>query len=313
MNEEVVIDVKNLGHYFGDIKAVDDISFQVKKGEVLGFLGPNGAGKSTTMRMLAGFISPSFGKATIKGFDVNIYPDEVKQNIGYLPENAPAYEDMTVFDFLDFIASVRGLEGTDKKGKINSVISLISLETVRNRRIEMLSKGFKRRVCLAQAIIHEPDILILDEPTDGLDPNQKHEIRELIRKMSVEKVIILSTHILEEVEEVCSRVIIIANGQIKKDGTPEELLASSETAGAVTITLNSDIIKDASEFFKNKSSVKKVELLENTKLSVFPEKRENFTKNIIEECNQHSWEILDIFVDKGNLAKVFRKITTRGV
>jgi len=310
-NNEIIVDVQNLGHYFGDIKAVNDISFQVKKGEVLGFLGPNGAGKSTTMRMLSCFITPTFGKASIKGYDTTVNSLEVRSHIGYLPENAPAYEDMTVTDFLSFIASVRGLTGIEKEKKINNVISQISLNNVLNQRIETLSKGFKRRVCLAQAILHDPEVLILDEPTDGLDPNQKHEIRELIRKISKDKVIILSTHILEEVEEVCSRVIIIAHGEIKADETPNKLRAQSESAGMISITLNSNIIKEATSYFKKVSYVSKVKLVNHlNQLDIFPKDLKEFTQKIINECHEKSWQIIDISVNKGSLAEVFRKITT---
>jgi len=310
-NEEVIVDVQNIGHYFGDIKAVDDISFQVKRGEVLGFLGPNGAGKSTTMRMLSCFITPTFGKASIKGYDTINNSLEVRSSIGYLPENAPAYEDMIVADFLDFIASVRGFTGKEKKERIKAIISQISLEEVLHQRIETLSKGFKRRVCLAQAILHDPEVLILDEPTDGLDPNQKHEIRELIRKISKEKVIILSTHILEEVEEVCSRVIIIAHGKIKADNTPDKLRSQSESAGMVSIILDSNIIKEAYHYFKQIDCTSRVESINHSnQLNIFPKDLNGFTQKIINECHKKSWQILDISVNKGNLAEVFRKITT---
>ena len=230
MNEktENVIDVTGLGKYFGPIKAVDKISFQVKKGEVLGFLGPNGAGKSTTMKMLTGFLAPDFGTARIKGFDLVTSPHAIKHHLGYLPENAPAYEEMTVEDFLSFIITVRGLENK-KKECLERVYEQASLKNVRNQVIGTLSKGFKRRVCLAQAIVHDPEILILDEPTDGLDPNQKYEVRQLITNMAGSKVIILSTHILEEVAEVCTRAIIIAQGKIVIDSTPSDLKKMSDT------------------------------------------------------------------------------------
>lgn len=225
---ENVIDVTGLGKYFGPIKAVDKISFQVKKGEVFGFLGPNGAGKSTTMKMLTGFIAPDFGTARIKDFDLVTSPHQIKQHMGYLPENAPAYEEMTVEAFLSFIITVRGLE-SKKKECLERVYEQASIKNVRHQVVGTLSKGFKRRVCLAQAIVHDPEILILDEPTDGLDPNQKYEVRQLITKMAGSKVIILSTHILEEVDEVCTRAIIIAQGKIVIDSTPSELKKMSDT------------------------------------------------------------------------------------
>jgi ABC-2 type transport system ATP-binding protein len=229
MENKPLIEVKNLGKYFGPIKAVDDITFSVSRGEVLGFLGPNGAGKSTTMKLLTCFISPDFGNALIKGFDILKNPFEIRKNLGYLPENAPAYEEMSVENFLKFIAEVRGIKSFEK------VYDLVALKDVRHQIIGTLSKGFKRRVGLAQAILHDPEILILDEPTDGLDPNQKYEVRQLIKKMAKEKVIILSTHILEEVDEVCTRAIIIAKGKIVADATPDELRQQSPTGNLAEV------------------------------------------------------------------------------
>lgn len=226
-NKKPVIEVKNLGKYFGDIKAVDDISFNVAKGDVLGFLGPNGAGKSTTMKMLTCFLSPDFGTALLKGQDILKNSEEIRRNLGYLPENAPAYEEMSVESFLRFVAEVRGMKGRKKEEAMERVYGLVALKDVRQQLIGTLSKGFKRRVGLAQAILHDPEILVLDEPTDGLDPNQKFEVRQLIKNMSKEKVIILSTHILEEVDEVCNRAIIIAKGKIVADSTPDELRKQS--------------------------------------------------------------------------------------
>lgn len=224
-----MIKTENLGRYFGELKAVDGITFSVSKGEVLGFLGPNGAGKSTTMKMLTCFLSPSFGGAAIGGYDIMTNSREVRKIIGYLPENVPLYGEMTVKDFLDFIAEVRAIDSANVNSAIERVINLTSLSSVVNQKIETLSKGFKRRVGLAQALIHDPAVLIMDEPTDGLDPNQKHEVRQLIRSMAKDKCIILSTHILEEVEEVCTRAIIIAKGKLVADSTPEELKKRSKT------------------------------------------------------------------------------------
>ncbi|MDP6407882.1 MAG: ATP-binding cassette domain-containing protein, partial [Planctomycetota bacterium] len=208
-----MIEIRNLSKSFGDLKAVDDISFSVKKGEVLGFLGPNGAGKSTTMKMLTGFLDPSAGSASISGFEVGAQPIEVKRRVGYLPEGAPLYADMTPHGFLGFIAEVRGIPAAERAGRLAEVVRKVHIEEVLHQRIETLSKGFKRRVGLAQAILHDPEVLILDEPTDGLDPNQKHEVRALIGQMAKDKVIVLSTHILEEVDAVCTRAIIIARGR----------------------------------------------------------------------------------------------------
>src|SRR4051794_36677391 len=230
-----MINVHNLVKVFGVKRAVDGISFSVERGEVLGFLGPNGAGKSTSMRMITGFIPPTSGTATVGGFDVVEQGIEARRLIGYLPENAPAYTDMTVYSFLNFCAEIRGLRGDAKKKAVNRVVEMCFLESVVHQSVETLSKGYRHRTCFAQSIIHDPDVLILDEPTDGLDPNQKHEVRSIIRRMGEKKAIIFSTHILEEVDAVCSRAIIIDPGRIVANGTPEELRLKSEWAGAVTL------------------------------------------------------------------------------
>jgi ABC-2 type transport system ATP-binding protein len=219
----MMIDIKNLSKHFGLLKAVDGVTFQVDRGEVLGFLGPNGAGKSTTMKMLTGFLLPTSGTASVCGHDIVTDPIAAKEKLGYLPEGAPAYPDMTPETFLDFIAEIRGLSGAAKEARLKDVIRAVHLEGVLHQRIETLSKGFKRRVGFAQAILHDPEVLVLDEPTDGLDPNQKHEVRTLIRQMAKNKAIVLSTHILEEVEAVCTRAIIIARGKVLFDGSPAKL------------------------------------------------------------------------------------------
>ncbi len=222
-----MIKVEYLSKSFGAKRAVDNISFEVAKGEVLGFLGPNGAGKSTTMRMLTGFIPPSAGKVSVCGFDVLENPIEAKRKIGYLPEAAPLYSDMSVLSFLNFAAEMRGLRGEGKLKSVRRVVELCHLDSVLGQTIDTLSKGFRHRTCLAQALIHDPEVLVLDEPTDGLDPNQKHEVRALIRLMGADKAIIFSTHILEEVEAACTRAIIIDRGRIVANGTPQELKARS--------------------------------------------------------------------------------------
>lgn len=219
-----MIDVKQLKRSFGPITAVDGISFQAKKGDVLGFLGPNGAGKSTAMKMLACFLSPDSGDATICGYSILTNPLEVRRNLGYLAENAPAYNEMTVAGFLNFVCDARQIYGSARKKAIDRIVPLCSIESVYHQTIDTLSKGYRRRVGLAQALIHDPQVLILDEPTDGLDPNQKHEVRQLINKMAKDKCIIVSTHILEEVEQVCNRTIIIARGKILVDSTPKALV-----------------------------------------------------------------------------------------
>ncbi len=218
-----MISVKELRRSFGPVVAVDGISFDVEKGQVLGLIGPNGAGKTTAMRMLACFLRPDSGTATVCGVDILKNPIGVRRSLGYLAENAPAYNEMTVGGFLNFIYDVRGIEGKKRRQALDRIVPMCSIESVYHQTIETLSKGYKRRVGLAQALIHDPDVLILDEPTDGLDPNQKHEVRRLINKMAKDKCIIISTHILEEVEAVCSRTIIISKGRILVDSTPEKL------------------------------------------------------------------------------------------
>ena len=227
MNKEdnKMLKVDNLKKNFGDFQAVKGISFSVGKGEVLGFLGPNGAGKSTTMRMITGFIPPSAGTATICGHDITTDPVAAKACFGYLPENAPSYRSMTVEDFLTFIAGVRGFHGKAGKEKVEAVIAKARLSNVAKQTIDTLSKGYRQRTCFAQAILHDPKVLIMDEPTDGLDPNQKFVVREMIKEMSADKAIIISTHILEEVDAVCTRAVVIAHGELKADGTPAELKA----------------------------------------------------------------------------------------
>jgi len=218
-----MISVKNLRRSFGPIVAVDDISFEVKKGEVLGFLGPNGAGKSTAMKMLACFLPPDSGSARVCGYDIVRQPNEVRRSLGYLAENAPAYGEMTVGSYLNFICDARRIYGSQREPAIRRVVKRCAIESVYHQTIETLSKGYRRRVGLAQALIHDPAVLILDEPTDGLDPNQKHEVRQLINQMAQDKCMVISTHVLEEVEAVCTRTIIIAQGRILTDSTPREL------------------------------------------------------------------------------------------
>jgi ABC-2 type transport system ATP-binding protein len=221
-----MIEVKGLIKTYGAKRAVNGISFSVKRGDILGFLGPNGAGKSTTMKMITGFLRPDGGVATVDGIDVTADPVAVKQKLGYLPESAPAYPEMTVQEFLDFIAEVRGFRAAEaRKRQVDRAVELTHLAPVRHQVIETLSKGFKQRVGFAQALLHDPPALVLDEPTDGLDPNQKNEVRSLIKNMAVEKAVILSTHILEEVEAICTRVIIISRGQVVADETPAQLQA----------------------------------------------------------------------------------------
>ncbi len=243
----IVID--KISKHFGSITAVDMISFSVSTGEVLGFLGPNGAGKSTTMKMITGYLPPDHGTIQVCGFDTVDSPLEAKRNIGYLPEGAASYGDMVVQDYLSFIADIRHLKKEKKKRALDSAITNMALEKVLWQKIETLSKGFKRRVALAQAILHDPKVLILDEPTDGLDPNQKYQVRELIRNLSTDKIVIISTHILEEVGAVCSRAMIIAAGKVVADSTPDEL-ARQATQAALPQQHGHDILPALNEVFR---------------------------------------------------------------
>jgi len=224
---DAIISISQLSKHFNGITVVDNLSFDVQRGEVLGFLGPNGAGKSTTMKMITGFLTPSAGQVLIEGMDMQIYPTAAKRLLGYLPEGAPLYADMTVSQFLHFMADIRQLEGNYKKQRLDYAIDKTHLDTVLHQTIDTLSKGFKRRVGLAQAILHDPAILILDEPTDGLDPNQKQEVRQLLAEIASEKAIIISTHLLEEVDAICTRALIIAGGKLIKDSSPQALRSQS--------------------------------------------------------------------------------------
>src|SRR6266516_4144365 len=263
-----MIRVQNLTKAFGPKLAVNNVSFSVERGEVLGFLGPNGAGKSTSMRMITGFIPPTSGTVTIGGHDIIEDSIAAKRLIGYLPENAPAYTDMTVYGFLNFAAELRALRGEEKKKAIGRVVEMCFLESVLYQSVDTLSKGYRHRTCFAQSIIHDPDVLVLDEPTDGLDPNQKHEVRGLIKRMGEKKAIIFSTHILEEVDAVCSRAIIIDRGKIVANGTPQELRQKSEWAGAVTARLGGVRNGAAKQKLSGLALAKKVVVLEENSSGV---------------------------------------------
>jgi len=311
-----VIKVENLSKAFGAKLAVNDISFTLERGEVLGFLGPNGAGKSTTMRMVTGFIPPTSGKITVGGHDVLENPIPAKQLIGYLPENAPGYADMTVYGFLSFAAELRGLRGDARKQAIRRAVGLCFLEGVLYQTIETLSKGYKHRTCLAQSLIHNPEVLILDEPTDGLDPNQKHEVRNLIKSMGEQKAIIFSTHILEEVEQVCSRVIIIDRGRIVANGTPAELKARSEFAGAVRVMVRDVTEAALLEQLGRIDGAARAEVLATgegfAQARVYPDKSRvtgSLTRNVAELASQQHWQLDEIHTEEGRLDEVFRAIT----
>ena len=309
-----MIKVRNLKKTFGPKVAVNGLSFSVEKGEVLGFLGPNGAGKSTTMRMITGFIPPSGGEISIGGFDIVDSPIEAKRLIGYLPENAPSYADMTVAGFLKFTAELRGMSGGDLGRAVDRVIEMCFLQPVRHQSIETLSKGYRHRTGFAQSIIHDPEVLILDEPTDGLDPNQKHEVRTLIRRMGEKKAIIFSTHILEEVEAVCSRAIIIDRGAIVANGTPQELKRRSENAGAVTLSLADGTAASVIAKVNQISGVAKSMVLSESPLTVraFPGKNgdsANVALALGEVAAREKWRIQGLHTEEGRLDEVFRSIT----
>jgi len=310
----MLLDVRGLSKHFGPITAVDNVSFAVDRGGVLGFLGPNGAGKTTTMRMIAGFLAPSTGTAIVCGGDVGRDPVAVKRRLGYLPEGAPLYADMTPAGFLEFVASVRGLAGENRRRRIAEVVERMHLGPVLRQRIETLSKGFRRRVALAQAILHDPDVLILDEPTDGLDPNQKHEVRELIRNMAPSKAIVISTHILEEVEALCSRAIIIARGRIVADGTPDALRARSDRHNAVTLRLSADLAERAIEALRPLPGVARVELLSRldgtADLLVRPVNARTITAEVGAALRMYHIGVDELSSERGRLDDVFRSITT---
>ncbi len=310
---EKMVELESLSKHFGPVVAVDKITLNVAKGEVLGFLGPNGAGKTTTMRMISGYLSPTFGSISICGYNVEHSPIQSKKMIGYLAEGSPSYEDMTVLEFLNFVASIRGINGDVLGKRLEEVISQTSLGEVVNRKIEVLSKGFKRRVGLAQSIIHDPPVLILDEPTDGLDPNQKHEVRKLIRNMSSDKAIIISTHILEEVEAVCSRAVIIGNGKLLADGTSEKLLSLLPDYNAIDILVE----EEQKSTFKN--FLESLDLIDGVKekkvktnlisLTCTSESNPLSAPSIIAEMSKSNLFPLEIYKSKGDLDTVFRQIT----
>jgi gliding motility-associated transport system ATP-binding protein len=306
-----MIAVRHLSKRFGPITAVDDVSFAVARGEVLGFLGPNGAGKSTTMKMITGFLAPSSGTAVVCGADITEAPIAAKRHIGYLPEGAPAYPDMTPAGFLQFIARIRGFAGAEGKRRIGLAVERTQLASVLDQPIETLSKGFKRRVGLAQALLHDPDVLILDEPTDGLDPNQKHEVRRLIRVLAPEKAIVISTHILEEVDAVCTRAIVIAAGRVLADGSPGALEARSRHHNAVRLALAQDGI-DAATALRRLPGVVAVEPVEDDEgsaLMVFPRDGRSIITEITDLVRTAGWPVAALRVERGRLDDVFRAIT----
>ncbi len=303
-----MIEVSHLSKHYGDFIAVNDLSFKLVPGEILGFLGPNGAGKSTTMKMLTGYLRPTSGDISIWGSDVWTDTLAAQSHIGYLPEGAPAYEEMTPLGFLNFIAEARGLSGAERDKAVSNASATMSLESVLNQKIETLSKGFKRRVGMAQAILHDPDVLILDEPTDGLDPNQKHEVREMIKGLSKEKIVIVSTHILEEVTAVCNRVMVLAGGAIVSDGAPEDLLTLSRHHGAVTLEL-AEVTEELTSALHNLDGVDEVER-EDNRLTLIPESNvTDLFSRVMNFIRENDVTVTAAFVEQGRLDDVFRKLT----
>jgi ABC-2 type transport system ATP-binding protein len=306
-----MIKTEHLSKRYEKLTAVDDVSFEVGPGEVLGFLGPNGAGKTTTMRMLAGFITPTSGKSSICGHDVATAPLAAKASLGYLPEGAPSYGEMTVYAFLQFVADVRKLSGEQRTRRLGYVIGRLQLERVLTQTIETLSKGFRRRVGLAQALIHDPPVLILDEPTDGLDPNQKHEVRTLINEMARDKIIVISTHILEEVEAVCSRAIIIARGKVVADDTPQGLATRSRYHNAVSLRLERpEQLESAKSAVAALPNVAEVEVVEReARLTALPKSGASILGALNELATRQGLKLKELHLESGRLDEVFRTIT----
>ncbi len=305
-----MIKSEHLCKRYDSLTAVDDVSFEVGPGEVLGFLGPNGAGKTTTMRMLAGFIVPTSGTASICGHDVEQDSLAAKSCLGYLPEGAPAYGEMTVRRFLEFIADLRGLTGA-RRARLGHVIDRLQLEEVLNQTVETLSKGFRRRVGLAQAIMHDPPVLLLDEPTDGLDPNQKHEVRTLINEMARDKIIVISTHILEEVDAVCTRAIIVAHGRIVADDSPQGLAAQSRYHNAVSVRLERpEDLTAMQAAMAALPAVAEVEVSDReSRLTALPRRGSEILPAVSELAARRGFALKELHLESGRLDEVFRTIT----
>lgn len=310
---DVLLDIQGLSKVFGTIKAVDGIDFKVGRGEVLGFLGPNGAGKSTTMRMVAGYLTPSTGRIEVCGHDVAVEPIAIRKRLGYLPEGAPAYGDMTPASLLAFVADIRKIRGDEKSFRIDRVTERLELQGVMNQPIETLSKGFKRRVGLATTLLHDPDVLILDEPTDGLDPNQKHQVRTLLSELASEKAIIISTHILEEVDAICSRAIVIARGKIVADAKPAELLSKSKLHNAVALRMQQQYLEPAKLALETLDGV--AELREEgagenlIQLTVFAKDGADIIDEVRSTVGDRGIMLDELFLERGRLDDVFRDLT----
>jgi len=310
---EASIEVRHLTKRFGPITAVDDVTFAVGRGEVLGFLGPNGAGKSTTMKMITGFLAPTRGTAAVCGLDIIDRPIEAKRHVGYLPEGAPGYPDMTPSGFLAFVARIRGFDGAEATRRIGLAVERTSLASVLEQPIETLSKGFKRRVGLAQALLHDPEVLILDEPTDGLDPNQKHEVRQLITALAPEKAIVISTHILEEVDAVCTRAIVIAGGRLLIDDTPGKFAARSRLHNSVRLMLADPAIDARTALLRLPGviAVEPIEDGEGKALLVVPQEGRAIIAEVTDLVRTAGWPVAALRVERGRLDDVFRDITAK--
>jgi len=307
---EPLVSIKDLSKNFGSFAAVDNITFSVEKGEVLGFLGPNGAGKTTTMRMITGYFPPSSGVVEVCGFDVQKNSIELRKKIGYLPEGGPLYGDMNPQSFLTFIGEIRGLRGSELKNRMDFVVEKLHLGAVLRQNIDTLSKGYKRRVALAQAIIHDPEVLIMDEPTDGLDPNQKHEVRELIKSMAKDKAIIISTHILEEVGAICARAVIIARGKVVASGTPEDIMVRSSGHNSVVVKLRNESADHILNEVLKIKNVEKVKVEGKNTVVAFSKDGKDILGAMSDVLYKHKHQIEEMFVRKGALDEAFRELTS---
>ena len=307
-----MIETERLGKRYGALQAVDDLTLRVAKGQVLGLLGPNGAGKSSSMRMIAGFLLPSSGRARVCGHDVVRDPVPARRALGYLPEGAPSYGEMSVREFLLFIARVRGLRGIPRNRRLDEIVALLQLQSVLEQAIETLSKGFRRRVCLAQALLHDPPALILDEPTDGLDPNQQREVHALIRGMAHDRAIILCTHALNEVRTVCNRVAILSNGKLRAEGTPAELEAQSRYHGAVSFQAPTNAL--LRELLARMPEVDSVEVdAGDGRVTVFPRPGKYILGEVQRLLEAQHVRVEELQLERGRLEDVFRRITEHSV
>lgn len=305
-----MIEVKNLFKYYGHKKAVNGVNFTAKRGEVLGFIGQNGAGKSTTMRVITGFIPASEGSVLVDGVDIAEEPYSAKEKIGYLPESAPVYNNMTVQGFLKFCAEMRGFYKSERKRVVEEAIEACFLESVRHQTIDTLSKGYRHRTSLAQALLGNPDALILDEPTDGLDPNQKHEVRKLIRKLGKDKAIIISTHILEEVDAICDRLVLIDEGKVKFDGTPDEFRALGHLDGVALLTCKDITAEKMEAVFSQCEFVKEVEKTASHSVRIYPKDEDSdISYAIAHILLEHGWRATELTLHKGRLEDVFQQLT----